>query len=540
LEILGALAELLPSGDPRWADVAAAMSWRADWVVDRQTDGTFLGVRAMREMSAVLARCPDLEARATISFRLAGFLTWGTPDIEEADRACRQAVELFEQTGDISRALLVRNALASIKGIAGDVAAMEAEGRRVVEAAQRHGDRSALMQACTITGAGAAFRGRFDEADPALRLGLAIAAEDGKLSEQTWIFSLLALSLAHEGRMNEALDAIKRVKGVNAAAPPRFEPYVHWMGGNHRQTLVAVQEAVAWAPIGTNRRRGILLALAALSAAEAGELDSARSYATRAKGIYEETPFMFFSLFASYAGAVVTWREGRPEDALATLRAVTSNLLHKGLLPVVSPVLVDLVEVAVDAGDTDAAANAAADMAGVAARVDRDLHHALATLAGAVASLGRGARAEAAAHAERAIAFLSGLDYPGFLGRAHFVLGRSLLASDRTGSIEALERAAAIFDGCGAAWRRDQALVTLRGLRGRGRRAAGAVLGPASLTRREREVAGLASQGLTARSIADRLYIGERTVEGHLATVYAKLGIRSKVELVQRSPDLTL
>jgi DNA-binding CsgD family transcriptional regulator len=53
-------------------------------------------------------------------------------------------------------------------------------------------------------------------------------------------------------------------------------------------------------------------------------------------------------------------------------------------------------------------------------------------------------------------------------------------------------------------------------------------------------VAGLASQGLTARRIADRLYIGERTVEGHLATVYAKLGIRSKVELVQRAPDLTL
>jgi ATP/maltotriose-dependent transcriptional regulator MalT len=540
LEILGALADLLPSGDPRWADVAAAMSWRADWIVDRQAGDTVLGVRAMREMSAVLAGSSDLEARATISFRLAGFLAWGTPEIEEADRLCRQSVELFDQTGNISRALLARTALASIKGITGDQAAMEAEARRVMERAQRHGDRSALMQACTITGAGASFRGRFDEADPALRLGLAIAAEDGKLSEQTWIFSLLAISLAHEGRMNEALDAIRQAKAVNAAAPPRFEPYVHWMGGNNRQTLAAVQEGVAGAPIGTNKRRGVLLALAGLSAAEAGELDNARSYASRAKSIYEETPFMFFSHFASYADAVVTWREGKPEEALATLGAVTSSLLQKELLPFASPVLVDLVEVAVEAGDIDGADNAAADLAGVAQRLDRPLHHALAALAGAVVSLGWGALDEAAAQAQRAITFLSGLDYPGFLGRAHFALGRSLLASDRTGAIEALEQAAARFDRCGAAWRRDRALVMLRALRGRGRRAAGAVLGPASLTRREREVARLASRGLAARNIADRLCIGERTVEGHLATVYAKLGIRSKFELVRRASDLPL
>jgi DNA-binding CsgD family transcriptional regulator len=66
------------------------------------------------------------------------------------------------------------------------------------------------------------------------------------------------------------------------------------------------------------------------------------------------------------------------------------------------------------------------------------------------------------------------------------------------------------------------------------------VLGAASLTPREREVACLASQGLTARKIADRLSIGERTVEGHLATVYAKLGIRSKFELMRRRSDLSL
>jgi len=60
-------------GDPRCAGrsaaqrrsaldrLAAAMSWRADWIVDLQPDETLLGVRAMREMRAALARSPDLE-----------------------------------------------------------------------------------------------------------------------------------------------------------------------------------------------------------------------------------------------------------------------------------------------------------------------------------------------------------------------------------------------------------------------------------------------------------------------------------------------
>jgi DNA-binding CsgD family transcriptional regulator len=54
-----------------------------------------------------------------------------------------------------------------------------------------------------------------------------------------------------------------------------------------------------------------------------------------------------------------------------------------------------------------------------------------------------------------------------------------------------------------------------------------------SLTKREREVARLAAQGYTAREIGGQLHIGKRTVETHLASAYAKLGVRSKRELMQ-------
>lgn len=60
------------------------------------------------------------------------------------------------------------------------------------------------------------------------------------------------------------------------------------------------------------------------------------------------------------------------------------------------------------------------------------------------------------------------------------------------------------------------------------------------LTPRERQVAELAVQGHTAREMADALSIGERTVESHLANVYAKLGVRSKLELVRFAARLGL
>jgi pimeloyl-ACP methyl ester carboxylesterase/DNA-binding CsgD family transcriptional regulator len=64
--------------------------------------------------------------------------------------------------------------------------------------------------------------------------------------------------------------------------------------------------------------------------------------------------------------------------------------------------------------------------------------------------------------------------------------------------------------------------------------------GPRSLTRREREVAELAVQGLSAQQIGRRLFISERTVETHIANAYRKLGIDSRVDLVRRAAETGL
>jgi DNA-binding CsgD family transcriptional regulator len=54
------------------------------------------------------------------------------------------------------------------------------------------------------------------------------------------------------------------------------------------------------------------------------------------------------------------------------------------------------------------------------------------------------------------------------------------------------------------------------------------------LTAAERRVAVLVAGGRTNREVAAELFLGERTVAGHLTRIYAKLGVRSRTELARR------
>ena len=62
----------------------------------------------------------------------------------------------------------------------------------------------------------------------------------------------------------------------------------------------------------------------------------------------------------------------------------------------------------------------------------------------------------------------------------------------------------------------------------------------AELTAREHQVLELLSDGHTMRQIATRLGISPRTVETHVAKVYRKLGVRTRVQAVSRAATLGL
>ncbi len=70
--------------------------------------------------------------------------------------------------------------------------------------------------------------------------------------------------------------------------------------------------------------------------------------------------------------------------------------------------------------------------------------------------------------------------------------------------------------------------------RGRGERKRPAS-GWASLTPAERDVARLICEGLANKEVAARLFVSPRTVQAHLSHIYAKLGITSRVQLVQEA-----
>ena len=80
---------------------------------------------------------------------------------------------------------------------------------------------------------------------------------------------------------------------------------------------------------------------------------------------------------------------------------------------------------------------------------------------------------------------------------------------------------------------RDEAVRELRRLGHRVRREPGEALG--SLTGREREIADLVAAGRTNREVAEQLVLSPKTIEAHLRNIYAKLGVRSRVELARQA-----
>lgn len=64
--------------------------------------------------------------------------------------------------------------------------------------------------------------------------------------------------------------------------------------------------------------------------------------------------------------------------------------------------------------------------------------------------------------------------------------------------------------------------------------------GSESLTPREKEVLRLLSEGLSARQMARRLDLSERTINTHVANVYRKLAVSNRVQAVRQAIRLGL
>ena len=60
------------------------------------------------------------------------------------------------------------------------------------------------------------------------------------------------------------------------------------------------------------------------------------------------------------------------------------------------------------------------------------------------------------------------------------------------------------------------------------------------LTRRERDILALLSEGRSNRSIAQHLYLSEKTVKAHLAAIFRKLGVTNRTQAAMMARQLGL
>ncbi|TMD00503.1 MAG: hypothetical protein E6J03_12035 [Chloroflexi bacterium] len=542
LKILGALADILPPGDHRWLDVADTLD-EGEWVVDHRADAdTRSAVAALREIDAVLAAGSGPAVRAIVKSRLTSFLSWGTGQLEEAAVAAEEAIRLYQAAGKPTQGRLATLELAYVRGLGGDLPALEAGARRVLAEAELAGDEHAAIQALGVTGTAAFYQGRFAEAVDALSRSVEMARRAGKLYRVTWGLMSLGWARGYEGHLEDSLVAFadaKSVPGWRDSNVLELESLVRWFACDYAGSLACAREAVMLNPGGLSRRRATGLCSAALSAVEIDQLDEARRDVAAAGRIYGDRHWFVASGIAHHAAGVLAWREGRLMDAVTALRRGSDSLTGMGAMVFATPVLVDLAEVAVEAGVPAQAEAAAASLERIAAIADRDLFGALATLGMAWALIGRGQTAQGEAAAREVEGLLPERGYGTWRGRALVACARAQASRCGSGELRALADAATAFEACGALWRRDRVVESLRARGREGLRAADAVRGAEGITVRELQVARLAAQRLTAKEIGDRLFISRRTVEAHLARVYVKLGVASKGELARRLTELT-
>ena len=105
----------------------------------------------------------------------------------------------------------------------------------------------------------------------------------------------------------------------------------------------------------------------------------------------------------------------------------------------------------------------------------------------------------------------------------------------RKAAITALRSAHEIFAGLGAHPFAQSARLQLAALGVRARQGDDGDLG--GLTMQELRVARAVAAGLSNREVASQLYLSPKTVEFHLSSVFAKLGLSSRHQLAARIPD---
>jgi DNA-binding CsgD family transcriptional regulator len=258
-----------------------------------------------------------------------------------------------------------------------------------------------------------------------------------------------------------------------------------------------------------------------------GELERAQAESERALELCEEQIGFHPPLLQAVPGLVALWRGDAATAAVWLGEADRQASALDWRAPDARPWTADYAEALLELGRIDDAARVVDVWEADAIRLERAWSLAHVTRCRGLISAARGEVGNASSLLTGAV---TQHDEAGdSFGRARALLALGVLsrrARQKRAASDAIRAGLAEFEALGAATWVEKARAELGSIGGRTR--------VEGLTAAERRVADLVAEGRTNREVAAALFLGERTVAGHLTRVYAKLGVRSRTELARR------
>ncbi|WP_440099283.1 AAA family ATPase [Streptosporangium sp. H16] len=384
-----------------------------------------------------------------------------------------------------------------------------------------------------LAGTAATFDGRHREAADPLRRVLELAPSVRTPSVLVWagVASLLLGDDAQAVRLCGRAVETARARGAVSTVPQVLEFMINaelWMGRYASITASAVEGLRLAQERGRPNSAGQHLGWLALTAAVEGDEETCAIRAASAIELAGAHGVCVAGALGTWALAHLDLAAGRHADAAKRLRATTRADGTSGHLVVRVMSTPLFVEAAARTGDRERAGEALRVLDRWVGSTRSPDRRALATRCHALLA--------APGDAEEYFRAALDLHHQGFsefeTARTQLLFGSALRRNRRPGAArEHLHSALETFERSGARLWAEQARAELRG--------AGEAVrshrpkATEKLTAQQYQIARIVADGATNREVAARLFLSPRTVEHHLRNIFAKLDIRSRVELVR-------
>lgn len=342
-----------------------------------------------------------------------------------------------------------------------------------------------------------------------------------------WLKSVDELDASRHALL--ALITQARNEGEDGALPAFYGhlALTECWAGRYADGLAAIENGLRHAESG-GQIPAVLYAAQALLLLLTGELDRACDLMNAQMAAEPAISAQKATVYQHVLGAAALLR-GDNDEAVRLLGAALATAREAGLHEPGRRQRLegDLGQALVNVGQFTEAMDLAKELRKLGERQQRPTIAGVALRIEGLVSAGRGRLDEAVSLLQQAVSEHERSPLPLELGRTQLALGRvQRRRRARLAARAALDEALARFTELGAVPFAALASAELSRL--------GGTRAPGGLTEAERRIAQLVVSGLSNREVAARLFMSVRTVEGHLAAVYRKVGVRSRTELASR------